>query len=207
MLTRTKCSFAGMNFLAHAHLSFGKAEILVGNMISDFVKGKDRFGFSGNIMSGITLHRNIDEFTDNHPATQKAKKIFRPSYRLYSGPITDILYDHYLANDRNEFSEASLEAFTQTTYRQLEGHLSELPPRFLHAFTYMKADNWLFNYRKTEGIRSSLSGLVRRAAYLSESDTAFRLFIDHYEELRLCYEEFFPDVKQFAKQRLKELVL
>lgn len=29
-----------MNYLAHAYLSFDEPEILVGNMISDFVKGK-----------------------------------------------------------------------------------------------------------------------------------------------------------------------
>ena len=29
-----------MNYLAHAYLSFGYSELLVGNLISDFVKGK-----------------------------------------------------------------------------------------------------------------------------------------------------------------------
>jgi acyl carrier protein phosphodiesterase len=29
-----------MNYLAHAYLSFGEPDILAGNMISDFVKGK-----------------------------------------------------------------------------------------------------------------------------------------------------------------------
>jgi len=29
-----------MNYLAHAYLSFDHEEILVGNLISDFVKGK-----------------------------------------------------------------------------------------------------------------------------------------------------------------------
>jgi acyl carrier protein phosphodiesterase len=51
--------------------------------------------FSGNIQKGIELHRNIDEFTDNHPVTKKAMEIFRPAYRLYSGPIVDILFDHF----------------------------------------------------------------------------------------------------------------
>jgi acyl carrier protein phosphodiesterase len=34
-----------MNYLAHAYLSFNDPEILVGNMISDFVKGKKKFDF------------------------------------------------------------------------------------------------------------------------------------------------------------------
>jgi acyl carrier protein phosphodiesterase len=207
MLTRTNCSFAGMNFLAHAYLSFNYPEILVGNMISDFVKGKARFGFSGNIQQGIVLHRRIDEFTDNHAATKKAKEIFRPAYRLYSGAIMDILYDHFLANDESLFSESSLRAFVNNTYLQLEENTSYLPANFLHAFTYMRSDNWLFNYRFHHGIQKSLSGLVRRAAYLSESATAFQLFQEHYSFLNDCYLHFFPDVKQYAKDELEKLLL
>ena len=77
-------------------------------MISDFVKGRDKFVFSGNIQKGIELHRHIDQFTDLHPATKKAMEVFRPYYRLYSGPIMDILYDHFLAKDPNLFDDASL---------------------------------------------------------------------------------------------------
>ena len=31
-----------VNYLAHAYLSFGDPEILTGNLISDFVKGKKK---------------------------------------------------------------------------------------------------------------------------------------------------------------------
>ncbi|MFY7899136.1 MAG: ACP phosphodiesterase, partial [Chitinophagaceae bacterium] len=32
-----------MNFLAHAYLSFQQPSLLIGNMISDFVKGKKQY--------------------------------------------------------------------------------------------------------------------------------------------------------------------
>jgi acyl carrier protein phosphodiesterase len=195
-----------MNYLAHAYLSFNYPEIIVGNMISDFVKGGAKLGFSGKIQKGIVLHRNIDEFTDNHPATKKAKEFFRPAYRLYSGAIIDVLYDHFLANDPDIFNETSLKEFSAGIYRQLEAHTSELPERFVHVFMYMRTQDWLFNYRSREGARKSLAGLVRRAAYLSESETAYNLFLEHYVSLNECYREFFTDVKLFAKQRLEALV-
>ena len=207
MLTRTNCSFAGMNFLAHAYLSFDHPQILVGNMISDFVKGAARLGFSGNIAKGIILHRNIDEYTDNHKATKIAKEIFRPAYRLYSGPIMDILYDYFLANDKHSFPDDSLLAFTEKIYDNIEEHTAELPMHFLHVFTYMKTENWLYHYRTKEGIHKSLKGLVRRSAFLKEADTAFELFNDHIDELNAGFHEFWPDVKQFAKHRLEELVI
>jgi acyl carrier protein phosphodiesterase len=200
------CSFAVMNFLAHAYLSFNHPQIIVGNMISDFVKGKDRFAFSGYIQKGIELHRKIDEFTDLHAATKKAKEVFRPYYRLYSGAIMDILYDHFLANDANEFTDAPLKEFTKTTYRLIEESATHLPNRFLQAFTYMKSEDWLYNYKYKDGIQKSLAGMVRRAVYLSESDTAYNLFLEHYVHLNECYKEFFPDVKQFAKEKFDALV-
>ena len=91
--------FYTMNYLAHVVLSFDQPEILTGNMISDFVKGKTKFNFSPIVQKGIHLHRLIDTFTDFNPVTKKAKEFFRPEYRLYSGAFVDVVYDHFLAND------------------------------------------------------------------------------------------------------------
>src|ERR1700744_5259410 len=93
-----------MNYLAHAYLSFNQPEILVGNMISDFVKGKKRFDFNTTIQKGIALHRSIDTFTDDHAATKKAKEFLKPAVGLYAGAFIDVVYDHFLALDKNEFS-------------------------------------------------------------------------------------------------------
>lgn len=202
MLSCTNRTFKGMNYLAHAYLSFQRPHILVGNMISDFVKGGQKSVYAATIQQGIELHRAIDSFTDNHPATAKAKEIFRPHYRLYSAPIVDILYDHFLAKDKNEFSQTSLLAFTNEVYHTLEQEAVHLPQRFLTAFTYMKLENWLYHYRTTEGMEKSLRGLARRATYMADSTKAVELFLLHYDELKECYQSFFPDVKQMAKQKL-----
>jgi acyl carrier protein phosphodiesterase len=200
------CSFVGMNYLGHAYLSFDSRHILVGNMISDFVKGKEQFVFSGKVQQGIMLHRQIDQFTDTHPAIKKAMEIFRPHYRLYSAPIMDILLDHFLANDENLFDDHSLKEFTKRTYQNLEEYSVSLPARFLHVFMYMKTEDWLYGYKYPEGMRKSLQGLVRRASFTKESDTAYRLFLEHHSYLNECYHDFFPDVKQFAKQKLEDLI-
>jgi acyl carrier protein phosphodiesterase len=174
-------------------------------MISDFVKGKQQFMFSGEVQQGIRLHRAIDEFTDNHPATRKAMEIFRPVYRLYSGAIMDVLYDHFLATDTDIFTTESLRSLTQATYDHLDQYDSILPPRFRMFFTYMKAEDWLFNYRHTSGMEKSLRGLARRAAYMPDSAAAFDLFLEQYDFLRDCYSDFIKDVKIMAKQNLINL--
>lgn len=194
-----------MNFLAHAYLSFGQEEILVGNMISDFVKGKAQYSFSPGIRKGIILHRRIDEFTDSHHAIKEAKEYFRPFYRLYSAPIVDVVLDHYLANDATYFREGELKNFTQNVYQTLNKYSAQMPSRFLLAFTYMQAEDWLFNYQYKHGIIKSIKGLVRRAQFLEDSSKAIELFNEHYSSLANCYHVFFEDVKFYAKEQLSLL--
>ena len=195
-----------MNYLAHAYLSFGDPGFLTGNMISDFIKGKKKFDYPLPIQKGIELHRSIDEFTDFHPVTAKAKEFFRADYRLYSGPFVDIVYDHFLAIDDNQFlSYGGLKKFTETTYDLLQNNASYFPFPFQKMFPYMKAQNWLFEYRLKEGIQKSFKGLVYRAAYLDESEIAFKIFNKNYEKLAEYYSEFFPELKEFAFKKMLQL--
>jgi len=186
-----------MNYLAHAFLSFNDPEILVGNMISDFVKGKKKFDYPIPIQTGIMLHRLIDTFTDGHPATREAKEFFRPYYRLYSGAFIDVVYDHFLAIDTNEFTESSLLDFSQQVYHSLEENKQWFPDRFAVMFPYMKSQNWLFNYRTIWGTEKSFEGLVHRSAYLTESETASRLFEKRYQPLQECYRHFWDDARPY----------
>lgn len=182
-----------MNFLAHAWLSFDVPEILAGNLISDFVKGKKKFEFAIGIQKGMELHRNIDAFTDQHPATKEAKKYFRDDYGLYAGAFIDIVYDHFLANDPKEFSdEAALARFSRHSYAQLDKYLPVFPQRFAMVFEHMRKQDWLYHYRFKEGIYNSFAGLVRRAAYMDDHRKAISIFETNYEALGLAYREFFP---------------
>jgi acyl carrier protein phosphodiesterase len=192
-----------MNYLAHAYLSFEDKDVLAGNIISDFVKGKKQFDYPSSIHAGIRLHRLIDDFTDQHAATREAKEFFRPDYRLYSGAFIDVVYDHFLATDETEFTDSSLLAFSEKVYDSLEYNRKWLPDRFAAMFPFMRSQNWLFNYRSVWGIERSFNGIARRAAYLNESDTAFRLFTKHYQPLQQCYRHFWKDVKPYAFDRFK----
>jgi acyl carrier protein phosphodiesterase len=174
-------------------------------MVSDFVKGRKKFDYPIDIQKGIMLHRVIDTFTDMHEATREAKEIFRPVYRLYSGAFVDVLYDHFLANDSTEFSEESLSAFSQQVYAHLDKNTAWMPEYFARMFPFMKQHNWLLNYRTRWGIQKSLGGVVRRSAYLTESDIAFQLFEQHYQLLEGCYRHFWAAVKPFARQQFELL--
>ena len=194
-----------MNYLAHAYLSFGDPEVLAGNLISDFIKGKKKYDYPAGIQKGIALHRAIDTYTDDHPATKEAKEILRPVYRLYSGALVDVLYDHFLATDVNEFTKESLFDFSQQVYASIDRQIQWLPERFTKMFPYMKTQNWLFNYHTMWGTEKSLEGVVRRSRYLTESGAAYHLFEQHYQLFSDCYRQFWKDLLPFARQQYEIL--
>lgn len=196
-----------MNFLAHAYLSFQQPSLLVGNMISDFVKGKQQYNYPDAIQKGIRLHRAIDRFTDEHAITGTVKKYFREDYRLYSGAFVDVVFDFFLANDAGRFaSDEHLLQFTQETYRQLNEQREFLPPVFDRMMTHMEKENWLYHYQYDWGIQRSFSGIVRRAAYLTESEQAFRIFLLHKDVFQKHYDEFFPELESFARATADQLL-
>ena len=103
-----------MNFLAHLYLSGDNEQIIVGNFIGDFVKGRNALQtFDPTIALGIELHRAIDQFTDTHPVVRSSKDRLRPKYRHYAGVIVDIFYDHFLARKWNDYHKTPLPEFAQ----------------------------------------------------------------------------------------------
>jgi len=187
-----------MNYLAHAYLSFNQPEVLLGNMISDYVKGKKKFDYPLLIQQGIGLHRSIDNFTDFHSATAEAKTVFRPSVGLYSGAFVDVVYDHFLALDTERFTDTSLRSFAAGCYLDLNKYESLMPGKFAVMFPYMKQHDWLYNYQYTWAIQRSFAGLAARATYLNHDNEGYAIFLSHYDFLKQCYERFMPDVYQFA---------
>jgi acyl carrier protein phosphodiesterase len=191
-----------LNYLAHAYLSFGSADVLVGNMISDFVKGKAWEAYSPGIQKGIKLHRKIDDFTDTHPVFKAARQYLAPAVGRYSGAFLDITYDHFLSTDPERFTPTSLEAFSQDVYRTVRKEKAALPPAFLKTFRYMAEYDWLTNYSRREGLSRSLEGMVRRAKYLPDEAPVYTLVERHYDALEESYHAFFPELESYVRKQI-----
>ncbi len=195
-----------MNYLGHAYLSFDRQDgaRLTGNLIGDHIKGRLALAqYPEAIQQGILLHRKIDEYADNHPATKRAKLFFRQDYGLYAGAIMDTLYDHFLANDPKVFvNQATLLAFSEEVYTLVTRHSAFLPPAFQRYFPHMQEHNWLFGYRNTRGMENALQGLARRAKHMPPPAKAYELFITHFYQLNQCYFELIDNITAFVKIEL-----
>ena len=201
MVEFTNAQSSTMNYLGHAYLSFGDADLLVGNIAGDHVKGLLALEkYPARVKQGFLLHRKIDEFADNHPANRRAKLLFRTDFGLYAGAIVDTIYDHFLANDPKIFeSEKALLAFTQSVYAQIDSRFDLLPPTFARYYPFMKEHNWLYHYRSVKGAERSLQGLARRATNMPPIEPAYITFISGYYNLNQCYFDFMDDMVKYAK--------
>ena len=189
-----------MNYLAHAYLSFGDTKILIGNMIADYVKGKQILNFDEGIQKGIVIHRMIDDFTDKHPIVKETKAIYRESAGRYDGSFLDITFDHFLALDTSEEPSEGWLNFTLDIYNEVDKHLDYLPKDFVNFYRYMKAENWLYNYRFNWLIEKNFGRFAYHLKYLSSDAPVFVAFEQNYETLNESYNEFFPELKEFVKQ-------
>jgi acyl carrier protein phosphodiesterase len=194
-----------MNFLAHAHLSGDDKKILVGNFIGDFIKGRQALNqFEKQIIRGVELHRAIDEFTDNHPVVHQSKDRLRSVYRHYAGVIVDVFYDHYLATHWREYHHQALETFAANTYFIIESFSPVLPAAFNQMLPYMIRGNWLVNYREIDGVHRALAGMAQRSPYNSKMERASADLRNHYGEFRLEFQKFFPQLKAFVEEWIRE---
>ncbi|HRI80573.1 MAG TPA: ACP phosphodiesterase [Cyclobacteriaceae bacterium] len=192
-----------MNFLAHLYLSGDHPDIKVGNFIGDFVKGRnlgDTYGVG--IALGVEMHRGIDVFTDRHPVMKMSKDRLRLKYRHYSGVITDIFYDHFLATNWKSYSNMPLETYAANAYQLIIDREALMPERVKQMLPYMMRGNWLVNYGKIEGISQALAGMTRRATFDSKMDESIEDLKNYYDEFKKEFDVFFPELKNWADEWL-----
>lgn len=189
-----------MNFLAHIYLSGEEPEIQLGNFIGDWVKGKQFENFPPKIKQGILLHRKIDEFTDKNEIFLKSSHRLMEIYGKYAGIVADILYDHFLAKNWQNYHRKPLKKFTQKFYSLIEQNLQFLPEKAKrYAPVFIKNDR-LSCYADFDCF---LDVLEKMSIYTSLPDKTSKAK-EHIAKEYLTYEkefvEFFEQMQRFVKK-------
>lgn len=192
-----------MNYLAHAVLSGSNEEVLMGNMMGDYIKGRKYLDYSPHIQKGILLHRFIDSFTDTHKIIKDTKQVYRSDFGLYSGVFIDTVFDHFLAADDSKFTHQDLELFAQRVYTTVYKNEQLMPEKMKYIFGYMRQHNWLLTYRTQDGMFKTLINMCKRFEKPELSKIAVQLFINNYTLLKTRFEEFYPILAFECKMKLK----
>ena len=200
-LTQFKTDY--MNFLAHIYLSGDNDYIKIGNFMADGIKGDNYNNYPNAIKKGILLHRAIDSFTDMHPIFRKSKHRLHEKYGHYSGVIMDIFYDHFLAKNWSDYSDITLEDFSNDFYNLLWNNFDVLPVSSQRMVPFLVDEKWLQSYAQIDGIEKVLIGMNKRTNNRSKMHLAISDLNKHYDAFEKDFTLFFEDIMVFAEEQLQ----
>ncbi len=160
-----------MNFLGHWWLNpKNESQILAGNFMGDFVKGKSYLLYPDKIQTGILLHRQIDSFTDNHPSTKAIRATLRPFCARFGWLAVDVLYDHFLSLDWQNYHSATLQEFVSTCIANLEPQEMSFPHDLKLFFFKLKQHGWALQYKEKDHLSRILLQMGKRTNFEYEAE-------------------------------------
>jgi acyl carrier protein phosphodiesterase len=187
-----------MNFLAHLFLSGTDPELLVGNLLGDFVKGRLAGRFQSGIERGIVLHRRIDSFASRDRHFIQSKRRIDASFGHYRGVLVDIFYDHFLSVHWNEYADVPLPRFLDGAQRIVLKYEEFLPERFLRVVPVIFAE-LLPSYLEVKGIGRALQRMSTRIARPNRLGEGGAELLRHYDGLCEDFRRFLPELQGFVQ--------
>ena len=173
--------------------------------MADSIRGNSYLEYPDELRKGILLHRYIDTFTDANPIYRKSKHRLHEKYGHYSGVIMDIVYDHFLSKNWDNYSDEKLEDYADSFYKLLQDNYEILPEKVQKMLPYMIARNWLVSYESLAGLEMILFQMDYRTKHrvnMQEAIVEVRKFYNEFEEEFIL---FFEELQKHCKEKLKEL--
>jgi acyl carrier protein phosphodiesterase len=187
-----------MNFLVHLFLSGNDNDLLVGNLLGDFVKGRLEGRYPVRIEQGIELHRRIDSFSGRNRHFILSKRRLDPSFGHYRGVLVDLFYDHFLAKNWAEHSEIPFPRFLSDTRLIMEEYRHYLPEQLQALIPFIFSD-LLPSYLEIDGISSALGRMSKRIKRRNRLGEGGEELKRHYLALHGDFHIFFPELREFVK--------
>ena len=180
---------------------------MLGNFMADSVKGKKYLDYPEEISTGIILHRFIDNYTDTHELVSVSKNLLRPSFGRYASPVSDIVYDHFLALHFEEFTGLKLQSYVQEVYKYMEENQSVMTDFSKEVLPYMIKQNWLENYQHKEPLQKIFSQFGKRIGVGDLFDTVTDVVWDNYDQFEMNFKLFFPELKNAVHEKHSSLLI
>jgi len=198
-LSRPAFEHLRMNYLAHLYLSGESDELLVGNFIGDYVKGRKYLNYPEEIARGIILHRHIDSYTDQHDLHKAAKAPFRTEFGHYSGILVDFIYDHFLARNWNNYAEISLSWFAKRSHSVLLSNFKHLPMRVQGFLPFLIQHRRLESYASVDGITQAIQIMAKYSSLPQKANVAQELLLENYRDLENNFEAFMKELINYVQ--------
>ncbi len=185
-----------MNYLAHLYLSGNNKEIMIGNFIADAIKGNNLDRFNQGIKKGIKMHRLIDSYTDHNKIVLNTNRIFNPAYGKYSGVVTDMVFDHFLAKNWHRYHNDNLSNYVNHINEVLLAYFPIMPYRIQLMMPFWIKHRWPEIYKTQSGLVRALKGMPKYTTLPNKSCLFVKIFQDSGDEIEKNFCSFFETVRQ-----------
>lgn len=194
-----------MNYLAHLFFAQDNALSKAGNLMGDFMKGVDQQSLPLEMVKAISNHRMIDKFTDNHPDVKALKPLLSAKRKRFSGIISDVVFDHFLAKHWHKYSDQQFSVFVQQSYQYLANAEHLMPERMSDVVKRMRADDWLSHYLCIDITGRAIDSIAKRIRFENNLAGAISEVKDNYLAYEQAFLIFFPDLIEQVKIEKIEL--
>lgn len=182
-----------MNYLGHLYFSKNNHTLMLGNLIGDFVKGKNFRGIPENLHEGIILHRRIDNFTDHHPAVIQLQKNIQNELPKVSGIAIDLVFDHLLAINWNKFHTQNFDEFLNDFYQFVAEYKAILPQKVRLFLENLLTYRFINQYDKMLFLESSGAHLSQKISFPNTLSTTAEVFSKNKPLFESSFRAFMGD--------------
>lgn len=169
---------------------------MIANLYGDWVKGRDLSAYSLVQQKGIRLHREIDDYMDNHPSVRICMQSLYADLPKVTGIAMDLFFDHLLAKQWSKFHKVPFVDFLNDFYTAIPNFQQNYDPHFIQFLDRLKGYRWMHYYDKEEGLSKACQGVGSRISFPNELKHGLKVFRAN----RLLIEATFETYMQEAHQ-------
>lgn len=183
---------AGMNWLAHLHLSGDSPATRIGNLLPDLLNAPELAAMPALFRGGIRLHHAIDSFTDRQEIFRRSASRIDGPMRRYRGILVDVFFDHFLAREWLSYSDRPLDEFVEEFHTSIDSLRADLPETAFVRLAAIRDGGYLLSYQDTGGIAIALERLGRRLRKPVDLGVGVTTLLERYTDFAADFREFYP---------------
>ena len=196
-----------MNHIAHCVLSGNNPDLLIGNLLADWLKPAQKKVLNPKYNLGLALHFCIDDFTDAHEEVKKANDLIRPYVGKYAPVVTDVFFDFLLIENWKLYFvqfgvSENFTTFFETVYNIIERDLINIPEIFMPRLVSMVNSQWLNSYTTQQGLEIVFKILKKRTHFENNLDRIVPKLFELKPQLNVHFLIFFPELMYAVDKKI-----
>ena len=93
----------------------------------------------------------------------------------------DIVYDHFLALNWEQYHPDPLEDYITAFYKNTAARSEDIPLKMLPLFNSMQQQNWLLQYASINGLENILRHMSKRTSFPAQFERAIPIIVKEKE--------------------------